>query len=317
MSDRVAIEREQAELAQRFGPWTAHNIRLAEGVYTISSEPSGDEVKLRRITQIVSDLFDGRIDGLRVLDLACLEGMYALELARRGAEVVAIEGREANLEKARYAARALGLDGIDWRLGDVRDLSREQHGEFDVVLCLGILYHLDAPDVFSLVGRMADVCRRALIVDTAIALSGSEQRAHDGHVYRGTTLFEHDPDSSKEERLKAAWSSLDNTIAWALTRPSLLSLLARSGFTSVYECWIPAEPGKTSGRITLVALRGRPQTEFVSPPPAEDPAAVPERPPVGARLPGTRLWRIGRLVVPPPLRRRVRALLGAETRRPR
>ena len=43
--------------------------------------------------------------GVRVLDLASLEGMYALELARRGADVVAIEGREANVEKARFAAR--------------------------------------------------------------------------------------------------------------------------------------------------------------------------------------------------------------------
>ena len=58
-----------------------------------------------------------------MLDLASLEGMYALELARRGAEVIAIEGREANIEKARFAARALAID-VDFQLGDVRDLSR-------------------------------------------------------------------------------------------------------------------------------------------------------------------------------------------------
>jgi SAM-dependent methyltransferase len=315
-ADRVAIERERAKLVQRYGPWTAHNIRLGSDLYTISDAPSGDEVKLRRVTQIVCDLFDGRIDGLRVLDLACLEGMYALELARRGAEIVAIEGREANLAKARYAAERLGLD-VDWRLGDVRDLSREQHGEFDVVLCLGILYHLEAPDVFSLTARIAEVCQRALVVDTSVALAGSEERTHDGHAYEGTTLFEHAPESSEQERLKAVWSSLDNTTAWAPTKASLLRLLARSGFTSVHECWVPAEAAKTPARITLVALRGRPVTELVSPPPAEDAAAVPERPPIGARLPGTRMWRIGRLVVPAPLRRRIRALLGAETRRPR
>ena len=182
-----AIRREQAELEARYGAWTAHNIRLADGVYTLSEAPAGDEVKLRRVAQIVSDTFAGGIAGLRVLDLACLEGMYALEFARRGAEVVAIEGREANLEKARFAARALGLE-VDFRLGDVRELTRQDHGQFDVVLCLGILYHLDAPDVFRLLERMAEVCRRALVIDTSVAARGNEERSHSGQSYRGTTL---------------------------------------------------------------------------------------------------------------------------------
>jgi SAM-dependent methyltransferase len=309
-----AIRREQAELEARYGAWTAHNIRLADGVYTLSEAPAGDEVKLRRIAQIVSDTFAGGIAGLRVLDLACLEGMYALEFARRGAEVVAIEGREANLEKARFAARALGLE-VDFRLGDVRELSRQVHGEFDVVLCLGILYHLNAPDVFRLLERMAEVCRRALVIDTSVAARGNEERSHSGQSYRGTTLVEHDPSSSLEERRRALWSSLDNPRAWVPTRPSLLSLLGRSGFTTVSECWVPAEPGKPPTRITLVALRGQAEALCVAPEPLEPRNAVPERAPAGARLPATRLWTLGRYAVPRPLRARIRLMLGAETRR--
>ena len=314
MDGADSIRREKAELEARHGPWTAHNIRLAEGLYTLSEHPAGDEVKLRRVVQIVSDLFDARLSELRVLDLACLEGMYALEFARRGSEVVAIEGREANLAKARFSARALGLE-IDFRLEDVRNLSREEHGEFDVVLCLGILYHLDAPDVFHFAERLSAVCRRALIVDTSVAGAGSEEQAHAGRVYRGSTLFEHDSSSSAEERLRALWSSLDNASAWALTRPSLVSLLGRSGFTSVSECWLPAEPAKSPTRITLVALKGAEQEPLVTPKPTEDVSSVPGRPPAGALLPSTRLWTLGRRAVPRPLRSRLRRLLGAETRR--
>jgi hypothetical protein len=40
--------------------------------------------------------------------------------------------------------------------GDVRDLSRQEHGLFTVVLSIGILYHLDAPDVFTFVERIAE-----------------------------------------------------------------------------------------------------------------------------------------------------------------
>jgi len=310
--DADAVRTEKAEIERRYGAWTAHNVELAPGVFTISSEPSGDEVKLRRVVQVVGDVC-GRYDGIRVLDLACLEGMYALELAKRGAEVVAIEGREANIEKARFAARALGLD-VELVQDDVRNLSRETHGEFDVVLCLGILYHFDAPDVFPFVERLAEVCRGALVVDTNVSLSPQDEQRSDGRVYRGEGLFEHDPSSSQEERLRAVWSSLDNPSAWIPTRPSLLSLLARAGFTSVFECFVPAEPEKTPARLTLLALKGERQTPLLTPAPPTDAATVPEHPPLGARLPSTQVWRLGR-VLPPSVRARIRRAVGAETRR--
>jgi SAM-dependent methyltransferase len=314
MMGTESLRGEYDAIVERYGPWTAHNIRLADGLFTISPEPSGDEVKLRRVVQLLADVFDS-IAGLRVLDLACLEGMYALELAARGASVIAIEGREANIEKARFAARALGLaDRVDFQLGDVRDLSRERHGEFDAVLCLGILYHLDAPDVFPFAERLAETCRRALVLDTNVSLAPRGGHEHGGAAYRGESLFEHDPASSQQDRLRAVWSSLDNASAWIPTKPSLLSLLARTGFTSVSECWVPAEPAKTPGRITLLALRGAPQEPRLAPAPPSDRASVPERPPLGARLSRTSLRRLGRFV-PPGLRRRARRTLGMETRR--
>jgi len=311
MSD---LRREKEEIEARYGSWTAHNIRLADDVYTISPQPTGDEVKLRRVTQLASDVLDGSLTGARVLDLACLEGMYAIELARRGAQVVAIEGREANLAKARFAARAVGVD-VEFQLGDVRDLARVRHGEFDLVLALGILYHLDAPDLFPFVERIADVCRRALIADTAVARTGGAAFHHAGHEYHGEQLVEHAPDATAEERDRAVWSSLDNLTAIALTRPSLERLLAVQGFTSVLECHVPAEPAKEVGRVTLLALKGDPAGLLTVPAPDAGVADVPERPRLGRRLEASRLSTLARYVVPRPLRRRLRGVVGAETRR--
>jgi hypothetical protein len=110
------------------------------------------------------------------------------------------------------------------------------------------------------------------------------------------------------------WSSLDNPSAWIPTLPSLVSLLGRSGFTSVAECWLPAEPEKTAGRNTLVALKGKPQEPELTPAPPSDRSIVPERPPLGARLPRSPLWRLGR-VLPPDVRARIRRALSAEMRR--
>src|SRR4029077_6351940 len=103
-------------------------------------------------------------------------------------------------------------------------------------LALGILYHLDAGDLFSVIERIASVTRRALVVDTGVGRSAPEHLHDAGADYQGVRLVEHSPEATEEERRKAVWSSLDNLTAVALTRPSLERALARQGFTSVLEC---------------------------------------------------------------------------------
>jgi 2-polyprenyl-3-methyl-5-hydroxy-6-metoxy-1,4-benzoquinol methylase len=49
----------------------------------------------------------------------------------------------------RLAKEALELENLEVRLEDVRALDPQRHGAFDVVLCLGLLYHLDAPPTSS------------------------------------------------------------------------------------------------------------------------------------------------------------------------
>ena len=169
-----------------------------------------------------------------MVDLGCLEGLYCIEFARHGAEVVGIEGREANIEKARFAHDVLALNNITLVQDDVRNLSVEKYGRFDVVLCLGILYHLDVPDVFRFVERMSDICRRVAIIDTHIGIRANRSHVYDGQEYHGWSYTEFPPESTKEERLKAAWASLDNEKSFWFTRPSLFNVLSRAGFATVY-----------------------------------------------------------------------------------
>ena len=168
------VAQQKADIVARYGPWTAHNIQLEGDLYTIGNELTYDALKLRRVTQIVADISTTPIADLRILDLACLEGQYAVEFARRRARVVAIEGREANLEKARVAQRAHDLRNLELHLDDVRNLSEAKYGRFDVVLCLGILYHLDVPDVFTFVRRVAEVCQGFAVIDTHVSLSATQ-----------------------------------------------------------------------------------------------------------------------------------------------
>jgi Methyltransferase domain len=240
---------------ERHGPWTSHDVQLADGV---STRPGGaDFDRLRRCLQIAVDVTATPLEELRVLDLGALEGQYAIEFAAHGATAVAIEGREANIEKARLAKEVLGLERLELRQEDVRSLSRERHGSFDVVLCLGLLYHLDADDILPFLGRLADVCTGVLILDTHVALRGSSTHVHDGWEYRGLRFVEHDPRASGAQRARSLWASLDNAESFWPTRASLLTGLMRVGFTSVMTADVPVA-GSPRDRLTLVALKGSP-----------------------------------------------------------
>lgn len=121
--------------------------------------------------------------------------LYAIEFACHKAACLGIEGREANIEKARFAKQVLLLDNLEFAQDDVRNLTIEKHGQFDVVLCLGILYHFNAPDVFSFVERVAEVCRKICIVDTRITL-----RPKTSYVYNNVETLDIDWLSRAQEQ---------------------------------------------------------------------------------------------------------------------
>jgi len=258
-----AIKLERAGVIDRFGAWTDHNIRLTDDLYTISK--SRRSIKLQRIVQIVQDHARKPINEMRILDLACLEGQYAIEFARQGAQVVAIEGREANIEKSRFSKRTLGLDNLELLQGDVRDLSVERHGHFDVVLCLGILYHLDAPDVFAFVERIAECCTDFAIFDTYFGLKPNRSYTYKGRQYWGREIKEHTDDLPESGKLAKLWSSLDNVTSLWVTKRTLVKQLLHLGFTSVYECYVPLEIQKPRDRATIVAIKGTPAHVLTNP----------------------------------------------------
>jgi SAM-dependent methyltransferase len=279
-----ALRRGRDEAIERFGPWTNSNIHLGEGVYTIAPGANAmAEARVRRITQLVLDWNGGSAEGLRVLDLACYEGAFAIELAMRGAEVLAIDAREEHAGKARFAKEALGLDRLEVEHGDVRDLDPARIGQFDVVLCLGILYHLDVPAAFELVERVAVLTRRLCVIETQISLTRRETVGHRGREYHGRWYAEGNTPGASVGNRRSFW----------MTRASLLNALAAAGFTSVSECLNPviAELAAYRDHVTLLAVRGE-AVEPVSIGALPAPESWPERLPFAAHPAQGRAYRV-------------------------
>ncbi len=208
--------------------------------------------------QLTRDLAGRPFDTLRILDLGCGEGVYAIEAALHGAEVLALDARAQRMALGAACAARHDVRGVRFVQEDVRGVTRATHGTFDVVYLLGLLYHLDAPDLFSVLEQVAEVCTRLLVVDTLISPDGEETVAWRDHTYHGRRHREHDDQDPDELRRARVLRSIDNTWSFRLTRASLLGVLHDVGFTSVLECHVPFEPGKAADRVTVVALKGTP-----------------------------------------------------------
>ena len=130
------IRQRVAELGQWF-----HNLDLG-GVKTAPDHFLGDypEVKWQRFASAVPE----NLSGKSVLDVGCNAGFYSIQMKRRGADrVVGIDTDEQYLDQARFAAKVSGAE-IEFRKLSVYRVG-ELHEKFDLVLFMGVLYHLRHP----------------------------------------------------------------------------------------------------------------------------------------------------------------------------
>ena len=228
--------------------WTAHNVRLTPEVTTIPGQPEfmATDLRLRAILRALSLFYRDNLTGLLGADLGCLEGGFSLALAQRGINLLGIEARRKNLEKAQLLKEHFQVSNLELVCEDVKNFARERFGMFDVVLALGILYHLDQPVAW--LRQVAECTRGVLVIDSHYApsdesglaqidprlsqLSSLEKIEVRGEVYEGRWFFEYDDKSNREDQL---WASYSNHSSFWLAKESLLRALMRAGFDLVLE----------------------------------------------------------------------------------
>ncbi|MEJ2603442.1 MAG: magnesium protoporphyrin IX methyltransferase [Gammaproteobacteria bacterium] len=111
-----------------------------------------DRMRERLLSWLPEDL-----QGRTLLDAGCGTGALAVEAARRGAHVTAIDLSPTLIDLARERLPTeLGSGSIDFRVGDMFD---ESLGRFDHVVAMDSLIHYDAADIVTVLtafGRLAD-----------------------------------------------------------------------------------------------------------------------------------------------------------------
>src|SRR5205823_428296 len=147
-------------------------------------QANGNGVKVRRVMQLTLDLSNKPAGQLRILDLGCGDGVYSIEAGGRGSQALAVDGRTVRMENGIKIAQRHNLSQISFVQEDVRKLTKATHGEFDVIWNLGILYHLDVPDLFTWLENLYAMCRDGgfMIVDTHIAPRIIDTAEHRGRI---------------------------------------------------------------------------------------------------------------------------------------
>jgi SAM-dependent methyltransferase len=157
-----------------------------------------------------------------ILELGSLEGAHTFILAERpGVErVLALEGRELNLRKARFVQELLRLPNVEFAQANLENSDLEAFGEFDAVFCSGLIYHL--PEPWKLIAQLHAVAPRLFIwthyapdAEADIVIGGLRGKIHG--------------EGGAAEPL----SGMSSTATW-LTLGSLITSLTTSGYGSVH-----------------------------------------------------------------------------------
>lgn len=199
----------------------------------------------------ISALGDPRVDWFfrfaptagTILELGSLEGAHTFLLAQRSGvrRVLALEGRERNLRKARFVQDLLHVRNAEFAQANLENSDIAAFGKFNAVFCSGLLYHL--PEPWKLIAQLPAVAPR-LFIWTHYAADAEAGPLSGG--LRGKIHIE----GGAAEPL----SGMSPTATW-LTLESLITTLTASGYGSVHV--IHNDPTHANGPAVTIGATVR------------------------------------------------------------
>lgn len=162
------------------------------------------------------NMLGGSLVGKRVLDLGCNAGFWSLCAIESGCDyVLGIDGRQMHIDQAEFVFDVKGIDHnrYDFYCGNVLDLLNENLGKFDIVLCLGLMYHINKP--ITLLEYIAGINTDLLVIDTSLSES------------KGSIL------EVRHESLDDPRNAIDYELVLYPTRTAVLEMVRQFGYHAV------------------------------------------------------------------------------------
>jgi hypothetical protein len=217
-----------AEFAE-LGPWI-FQFRIGDHDYGGGISAVGDPR--------LDHFFEFAPEAKTILELGALEGAQTFIMATRAGvkRILALEGREKNLRKARFLQELLQIKNVEFAQANLEQGGLARFGKFDAVFCCGLLYHL--PEPWLLLKQLPPIAP-VLFLWTIYA---PEAEAHDlGNGFRGKIHVEGGPDEPL--------SGLSPMATW-LTLPSLRELLASCGYKRIEV--LDDNPAHPNGAVVTI-----------------------------------------------------------------
>jgi SAM-dependent methyltransferase len=165
--------------------------------------------------QALLQINGGTLEGKRVLDLGCNAGFWSLQAIEAGAEfVLGVDGREMHVEQANLVFEAKGVEQERYRFEEANIFTHDFSEKFDIVLCLGLMYHISKPvELFEIMDK---VNAEMVVIDTSVSFAPS-------------SFFE----VSRDRNMEDPRNAIDYEIVLVPTRGAVIELASQFGYKTV------------------------------------------------------------------------------------
>lgn len=134
--------------------------------------------RLKKLREVIST-FIPNSKNLSAIDFASHQGYFSIELADKFRAVLGIEMRRESLEQSKLIRKIYNLNNLNFLEADLTKLDSNTVEKADLVLCYGLLYHLESP--IQVLRLASELTKKYILIETQIFPYDISGSLEDGH----------------------------------------------------------------------------------------------------------------------------------------